>query len=68
MAEFAKKYAKFLAAAAAGVVALVSVMPDGVTGAEWLVVAAAVLGPLGVVITPNKPDETEMLKQGYVKR
>lgn len=52
------KYAKSIAAAvAAGAGALVTALADdSVTSGEWVVVALAVAGALGVVYTvPNRP-------------
>jgi hypothetical protein len=47
-------YRKAIAAAAAGLTVLTAVLVDGaVTGAEWVQVAAAVLGPLGVWAARN---------------
>jgi hypothetical protein len=51
------KYSKFIVAAlAAGAVALQSAITDGtVSAAEWVTIAIAVLGALGVWAFPNKP-------------
>jgi len=43
-----------LAALAAGLVVLTSVITGGVTTVEWLQIALAVLGALGVYAVPNK--------------
>jgi hypothetical protein len=49
------QYAKFaVAAIAAGLVALQTALTDGtVTSAEWVTIAIAVVGALGVWIVPN---------------
>jgi hypothetical protein len=53
------KYAKtIVAAAAAGCVALGAALSDDtVTTAEWVTIALACLGALGVYLVPNKPAE-----------
>jgi hypothetical protein len=53
---FVKRYRKFILAAIAGLVVLLTALADdNVTTAEWWQIAAAVLGPLGVVLVPNEP-------------
>jgi len=56
------QYAKFaVAAIAAGLVALQTALTDGtVTSAEWVTIAIAVVGALGVWIVPNDPPLPEM--------
>lgn len=50
------RYRKFIMAAAAGLAILAAALSDGkVDGAEWVAVIGAVLGPFGVVLTPNAP-------------
>lgn len=50
-----KEYAKFaVAVVAAGLVALQTALTDGhVTGQEWITIALAALGALGVLAVPN---------------
>lgn len=58
-----KDYRKFiLSALAAGLVVLQTAVSDGhVTGAEWWLIATAILGATGVIVVRNgdKPEETE---------
>lgn len=50
-----KTYAKFVVAAVmAGLVALQTALTDGgVSSQEWITIALAVLGALGVAVVPN---------------
>lgn len=43
---------KLIVAAIAGLTSLGAVLPGGITGTEWVVVAMAVLGPLAVWRVP----------------
>ena len=58
---FAGKYAKFLAAALAGVVIVINETAGGGT-VHWIDVAAAVLGSLGVALVPNSPAPVAVAK------
>ncbi|HEX6970271.1 MAG TPA: hypothetical protein VF174_15860 [Micromonosporaceae bacterium] len=51
------KYAKSIVAAvvAAGVAITAALSDDAVTAAEWVTIALAVLGALGVYSVPNTP-------------
>lgn len=53
------RYAKFIVAAfIAGLTALTAAITDDkVTNAEWVMVALAVAGALGVYLVPNRPPE-----------
>lgn len=57
-----KRYSKFFIAAAMGLTVLAVAVGDGViTSPEVFEIMAAILGPLGVYLVPNKPstpDET----------
>ncbi|MDQ3577546.1 MAG: hypothetical protein M3443_08075 [Actinomycetota bacterium] len=56
MPENLKPYAKTVVAAAiAGLTILHAAITDGVTGQEWVQIALAVLGVLGVYAATNKP-------------
>jgi hypothetical protein len=52
------RYAKFIVAAlTAGLIALqTAITDDRITTSEWVTIALAVLGAIGVVIVPNKTD------------
>jgi hypothetical protein len=54
-----KQYAKFaVAVVAAALVALQTALTDGtVTGQEWITIALAALGALGVLAVPNATAE-----------
>lgn len=54
------RYAKFIiAAATAGLVALgAAITDDKVTNSEWIAIALATLGALGVWAIPNRPAVT----------
>jgi hypothetical protein len=51
-------YAKFIAAAAAAglVAAQLAITDDTITKTEWITIALAVLGALGVYAIPNKTE------------
>lgn len=53
------KYAKFIVAAGvAGLTVLASAITDDkVTSSEWVAIALAVLGAIGVYVIPNKPGD-----------
>lgn len=60
MGRYAKGIVAFLAAAASVAVAAIS---DGtITPSEWLGIALAGLGAVGVVVVPNKPAEPEAVR------
>lgn len=53
-----RRYAKGgVAFLGAGLAALVTVLSDGVTYSEWVTVALAAIGAVGVVILPNRTNE-----------
>lgn len=56
--HYAKGIVAFVGAALA---ALASFLSDGVTSAEWVLVALAALGAIGVVIVPNTPGRHEAI-------
>ena len=47
-------YSKFLAALATALTVTLTVLPDGVTTAEWITISLAFLGALGVYAVPNR--------------
>jgi hypothetical protein len=47
------QYRKFLVAIASALAVLSASLPDGVSSAEWIAVALAALGALGVYAVPN---------------
>lgn len=47
------KYSKFLVALATALTVLAASLPDGVTSTEWIAIALAALGALGVYAVPN---------------
>lgn len=50
-------YNKFLVALASALAVLGVSLDAGVTGQEWIAVALAALGALGVYAVPNRPAE-----------
>jgi hypothetical protein len=52
------KIAKFLVAAATAALVAVgaAITDDVITTAEWVAIALAALGAVGVYVVPNKPD------------
>lgn len=59
-----KKVAKFVVAflAAAAVTAVAAISDNTITPAEWLAIAVAGLGAVGVYVVPNKPAEPEAVQ------
>ena len=58
--DFVKRYRKFFIAAAAGAAVLATALADdSIDAAEVIQIAAAILGPFGVAMIPNKitPDQ-----------
>lgn len=49
--------AKFYAAVGSALAVAASVAPEGITSSEWITIALAFLGALGVYATPNRPKE-----------
>jgi hypothetical protein len=53
----ARRYAKGVVAfVGAGLAAVVTVLAEGVTPSEWILVILAALGAIGVVVLPNQTD------------
>jgi peptidoglycan/LPS O-acetylase OafA/YrhL len=53
-----------LAGATAALTLLASFITDGVTTSEWLQIAVAVMGALGVYAVPNRTDEARSANPG----
>jgi len=57
--ESVGRYAKVIVTfVIAALVALQSLLPDGVTTTEWLQIAVAAFAGIGVYVTPNEPART----------